>query len=65
MADIGRNEVFVGADLDQCLLFAIRRSAPDRKTPVAVMVVVKRDECALIPDEERGSSVAQTLACLR
>src|SRR5260221_5826377 len=65
MPDIRRDEEPCGVGIDEQLLVAGRRRAPDREPTVAVMVVEQHEEAFLLANEERGRAVARTLARLR
>jgi len=65
MADVRRNEETVRFRLDQRLLHPVRRGAPDRESPVAVVVREHHQEGFLLSYEEGGRPVAEALARLR
>src|SRR6266511_4332994 len=64
MADVRRNEETVRFRLDQRLLHPVRRGAPDRESPVAVVVREHHQEGLLLSYEEGGRPVAEALARL-
>jgi hypothetical protein len=63
--DVRRAEEPLGVRLDQHLLDAVLRRAPDRETAIVVVVVEHGQERALAADEEGRVSVAQSLRRLR
>src|SRR3954451_4992882 len=65
VADVRRHEVVLGRGVDERMLHALGRGAPQRQAPVVVVVVVVHDEAALVADEEGGRAVAGALARLR
>src|SRR3989475_3911551 len=64
MADVGWDEVAIGLRRNQHPLDLRRRRAPDREAPVAVVVVMVRDEGPLAADEECRRPMAGPFASL-
>src|SRR5438093_9810523 len=65
MSDVWRHEELLGPRRRERALHAWRRRAPQREPAVAVEVVQKRREGALLADEERRRAVTQPLGRLR
>src|SRR5262249_53514328 len=65
MPDVRGDEELVRIGIDEHPLHSLGRSAPDRKAPVAVMVVHDHQERLLLPDEERRRAMTEALARVR
>ena len=61
MTDVRRPEEAFRIRLYEILLDTVRSGAPNRQPAVAMVIVEKHHETLLVPDEERGPAVAQTL----
>ena len=61
MTDVRWHEELLGTAGREHLLHVRRGCAPERETPVVVVVVQVHDERALVADEEGGRAVARAL----